>query len=96
MQFLGFPPRTAVAVFTEVLDHETHILEIPHTRVRVPEPKTLRVLPDQFAGALHQFRRRRRRRRQFVQFIRCSTHAENLRSAGTQSKPGIVNCYKWS
>src|ERR1051326_6060639 len=39
---------------------------MPHARVRVPEPKTLRVLADEPGSALDKFRRRRRRWRQFV------------------------------
>jgi len=66
MQILGSPPRTPAAIFSQVLDHEPHIFKVAHTSLRMPKPKTFRIVPHQFAGALGQFRWGRCGRRHFV------------------------------
>jgi hypothetical protein len=71
-----------------MLDDQAHILQVAHARVRAPEPKTLRVRPDQRGGALDQSRRRRRGRRQFVQFIGRGSHEHSLPSLCRQGKMG--------
>ncbi len=41
MQFLRRLPSPPTAVFSQMLDHEAHVLQIPDPRIRVTEPKTL-------------------------------------------------------
>lgn len=88
MQFLGFPPRAAVAVFPQVFNHQADIFEVPDAGLGVPKPKTLRVLPNQRPRVLDQFRRRRRRGGKIVQGIRPITHGATLRVFPADRKNG--------
>jgi hypothetical protein len=89
VKFLGFLPRASVAVFPEVLDHQTHILKVPDTGFGMPEPKTLRVLPDQRPRLLDQLRRRRCRGGKIVQGIRPIIHVSTLPVFRGDRKNGI-------
>ena len=73
-----------------MFNHKTHVLKMPHARVRMPEPETFRMLPHQGCGALDQLRGRRRGRRPLVQFIRLGSHADNLRSIRLEGKGGLA------
>ena len=88
MQFLGFPPRTAVAVFAKVFDHQANILKVPDAGLRVPKPETLRVSPDQRPRVLDQLRWRRRRGGKIMQGIRPITHGATLRVLPVDRKNG--------
>ena len=68
MQLLGLAPGVAVAVFAEVLNHQTHIFDVANARLGMAEPEALWVLFHDGGGALHQLRRGRRGRRPLVQF----------------------------
>lgn len=90
MQFLGFAPGAAVAVFTKVFHHQTHILKMTDARFRMPEPKALRMTAHQRRRALAQLRRRGRGRRHFAQFIVLGSHADKLRTARGQGKKSLA------
>lgn len=89
MQFLGGPPGAAVAVFAEVLDHRPHVFEVADPRLRVPEPKTLRVTAHQCHRALAQFRRSGRGRRKLAQFIKLGSHETKLKMTARQGKESL-------
>lgn len=95
MQFLSGPPCRAATIFAQVVDNQTHIFEVSHFCLRVPEPKTFREARDQRRSALNKVRRRRSGRRQFVQFIGPVSHENNLRNAGQQGKDTLPVCRAW-
>lgn len=88
MKLLGVPPGAAVAVFAEVVNHQTHILQVPDARLRVPEPKALRMAAHQGGGPLAQLRRSGRGRRKFAQLVRLGIHAVKLEALQRCGKPG--------
>ena len=90
MQFLGFPPRAAVAVFAEMFHDQSHVFQMAHARFWVPKPKTLRMPAHQGHRPLTQFRRGRRGRRQLAQFIRFGSHACKLRKVWSRGKPTLA------
>ena len=92
MQFLGFPPRPVVAVFPEVLNHQTDIFEVPDPGLRMPEPKTLGVIPDQRPSTLDQFRRRGRRGGKIMQCFLPIIHAATLRMFRDDRKNRVLRC----
>ena len=79
MQFLCFPPGTPIPVFPKVFDHQTHVFQVSHARVRVPKPKAFRVFLDQRGSALHQFRRRRSGRRKSGNSVRPTNRRQSIR-----------------
>jgi len=78
VQILGFLPRPTVAVFPEVFNHQPHILKVPDTGFRMPEPKTFRMLPHQRPRMLDQLRRRGRRGGKIVHGFRPVIHGSRL------------------
>lgn len=74
MQFLGVPPRAVIAVFTKLVHHQTHILQVEDARFRMPEPKAFWMAAHQSRRACAQLRRRRCGRRHFLQLIRLGSH----------------------
>ncbi len=91
MQFLGVPPRTAVAIFAQVLNHQPHIFEMTHSRIWVPEPKTARMASDQGHCAVTQLLWRRCGRRHLVKLFVLGSHAHNLRMDCGQGKESLGN-----
>ena len=89
MQFLSRPPGAVAAIFPQMVNHQAHVLEMLNLRGGIPEPETLRIIPNQCSGALDQFRCGRNGRCQFVQFIGKSNHADNLRR-GTRQGKGLL------
>ena len=87
MQFLGFPPRAAVAIFAEVFHHQSHIFQMAHARLPVPKPETLRMAAHQGRRARAQLQRRRRGRRQLAEFIGFGVHGGKLENRGSRGKP---------
>lgn len=78
MEFLGRPPGASISVLSQMLDHQPHVLQVSNLRFGMPEPKALRMCPDQFRGARDQVRRGGSGRRQSVQLIGCGSHANIL------------------
>jgi hypothetical protein len=66
----GFPPRSTVAVLPQVFDHQPHVFKVPDAGLRMPEPKTFRMLPHQRPRLLNQLRRRGRRGGEIVHGFR--------------------------
>jgi hypothetical protein len=75
-----------------VLNHQTDIFEVPEPGLRVPEPKTLGVIPDQRPRTLDEFRRRGRRGGNFLQGFRPIIHAATLRMFRDDRKNGVLRC----
>lgn len=86
MQFLGVPPSAVIAVFTKLVHHQTHILQIEDARFRMPEPKAFRMAAHQSRRACAQLRRRRCGRRHFLQLIRLGSHESNLKTMPARGK----------
>ncbi len=86
MKLLGVPPGAAVAVFAEVVNHQTHILQVPDARLWMPEPKTLRMTTHQSGRPLAQLRRSGRGRRPFAQLIGLGIHAGKVEASQRGSK----------
>lgn len=86
MQFLGIPPGAAVAVFAEVLHHQTHIFQMANPRFRMSEPKTLRMTVYQPHCALAQIQWSRSRRGRLMQRVLIGSHGNNLKSTGRRGK----------
>ena len=96
MQFLGRPPGAAITIFPQVFDHQSHVTEMADACVWMPEPKTLRVTPNQSGSALHQFRRGWNRWRSFVQFIGRAGHKHTLRSDEKNGKGALRFPSRWA
>jgi len=79
VQFLGFLPCAAVAVFPEMLDHQTDIIKMTDSSLGMSKPKTLRMFPDQRPRLLDQLRRRGRWGGNILQGFRPVIHASTLR-----------------
>jgi hypothetical protein len=79
-------------IFTQVLDDQSDVLQVPDPGVRVPKPKTLGILPDECGSALDELSRRRCGRRRFLQDTGRPIHAGNLPTPGREGKTGIRLC----
>ncbi len=88
MKFLGGAPRPPVAVFPQSLDHEPDVCCGADTRLRVAEPETLGMRPDEGDGPFNEFRWHRRcRQRSGIARIRVrAVHANNLPSSVPSGK----------
>jgi hypothetical protein len=51
VQFLGFPPGSAIAIFAQVFNDQPHIFQMPDARFRMPKPKALRMRLHQLSRA---------------------------------------------
>jgi hypothetical protein len=57
IEVLSILPRPVVAVFSQMLDHQANVVEIPEARIGTPEPKTLRIFLNQSRRAIRHLRR---------------------------------------
>lgn len=91
MQLLGFAPGAIVAVFTQVFDHQAHVLEVANACFRMSKPETFWMRPHQSGSALDQFRRRWNRSGSVVQFEfdGFASHDDTLRSDERKGKTGL-------
>ena len=94
MQFLGGPPGAAVAVFAEVLHHQTHVFEMADARFRVAKPKALGMTAHQLRRSLAQIRRSGCGRRHFAQLTRLGCHEINVRMILALGKESLSRAYR--
>jgi hypothetical protein len=78
VQFLGFPPRPAVAVFPEMFDHQPHVFQMTDSSIGMSKPKAFRMLPHQRPRLLDQLRRRGRRGGKIMHGFRPVIHGSRL------------------
>jgi hypothetical protein len=74
------------AVFAEVFHYQPHVFQMAHARLRVPEPKALRMLAHKGGSALTQLWRCRCGRRPFAQFIVVGCHETKLKTMRLRGK----------